>query len=268
MLFEAEWFSGLKLYGDAFTDEEIADWFADEQRGYFAITNGAAQRRPEYDALYGLTLFRHVRGQQFDNCLAIGSAGGNDVRPLAPQVNQFIVIEPTQECWVKQIGGKPASYRAPTLRGKIDMPSQSMDIATTISCLHHIANVSDILREVHRVLRPGAPLLLNEPISFMGDWRKPRVGVTKNERGIPAQWLFNKLAEIGFTIERATPCYFSPMVRAYHLVGVKPFQHPPLVWIDLALCSLTNWNAKYERVRFFRKFAPGQISIVARKSRS
>jgi SAM-dependent methyltransferase len=265
MSFEAEWFSGRRLYGDDFTDDQIAEWFADEERGYFAITNGAAQRRPQYDALYSLTLFRHVRGEHFDTCLAIGSAGGNDIRQLALQVHRFIVIEPTQECWVEQIGGKPALYRSPTLRGEIDLPNDSIDIATTISCLHHIANVSDVLREVHRTLRPGAPLLLNEPISFMGDWRKARVGVTKNERGIPPQWLFDKLAEIGFTVERATPCYFAPLVRAYHVLGVLPFQHSSLVWLDMAACALTNWNAKYERATFFRKFAPGQLSIVARK---
>jgi hypothetical protein len=70
------WFSGGKLYGDNFTDAEIAGWFADKERGYFAITNGVARSRPEYDALYKCTFFRHVRKENLATCLAIGSAAG------------------------------------------------------------------------------------------------------------------------------------------------------------------------------------------------
>jgi SAM-dependent methyltransferase len=258
-------FSADRLHGDDFSDAEIAEWFADEQRGYFEMSGGEANQRPLYEALYGLTLFRHIAARRFGSCLAIGAAGGTDVAKMAPQVDRFIVVEPTREFWRESINGTPSSYRTPNLRGALELADDSIDIATTINVLHHIPNVTDVLREVHRVLKPGALLLLQEPSSSMGDWRRPRAGATKHERGISPEWFKRSLDTIGFDIERATPCHFAPLLHIVSRLGVETFRSPLLTRIDLALCRLTAWNARYWRPRLLDKFAPGKISIVAKK---
>lgn len=260
-----ECFSGKALYGDDFTDAQIAEWFADEEKGYFNITQGAAQSRPEYDSMYEMALFRHIRGRSFETCLGIGSAGGQDVRHIAPMFKRFIIVEPATEMWRDRIGGTPSSYRSPNLRGELDIESETVDVVTAISSLHHIPNVSDVLREAHRVLRPGGYILVHEPTTAMGDWRKQRVGVTKNERGLPEGWLLDKLAEIGFEVERVTPCHFAPFTSACHKLGILPYQHDWSMRIDLLASRLMNWNARYYRPSFLRKFAPASVGIVARK---
>lgn len=261
----SDWASGDHLRGDDFSDTQIAEWFADEQRGYFDLTNGKAQSRPEYDALYELTLFRYVRDTTHKMVVAIGSAGGQDIRLIASNTHKFIIIEPTREFWRERIGGTPAEYRTPSLRGRVDVPDASVDMVVALNVLHHIPNVSDVLREIHRILRPGGRLLLKEPITTMGEWTPPRHGLTKNERGLPEKWLLRRLPDLGFTIERATPCYFPPWVRVMDAIGVLPHQHFLTMHIDLLLSRLTRWNARYYRPSFFRKFAPAALAIVARK---
>lgn len=260
-----DWFSGDRLYGDDFSDAEIATWFADEQRGYFEVSNGEAQKRPEYDTLNELTLFQHVRGHATGVCLALGAAAGNDVRPLASMFDSFIAIEPTREFWTDRIGGKPASYRMPAMSGKIDLPDNSVNAVTTIGVLHHIPNVSDVLRELHRILMPGGFLLLREPMVTMGDWSKPRRGVTKNERGLPRRWLLERLAEFGYRIERTQTCQFGPLPRIFHALGVQPYQSKTATRLDLVVSRLTAWNTRYHRTSFTQKFAPASIAVVARK---
>lgn len=250
--------------GEDFTDEQIATWFDDEQNGYFNL-HGSAQERPEYDALNELTLFRFVRGQRFDACLALGAARGLDIETIAPLVSRFIIIEPTREYWRPTIGGKPADYRAPTLRAKIDLPNASADLTTAIGVLHHVPNVSEALSELHRILKPGALLLIREPIVSMGDWRKPRHGLTMNERGLPMNWLLSTLRKIGFEIDRATLCNFGPMARLCHSVGVDPYQKKWTTRLDLLLSAASAWNARYDRPGLFRKLAPASVAVVARK---
>lgn len=249
--------------GDDFTDEQIAAWFSDEQLGYFNL-KGSAQERPEYSALNELTLFRHIRRQKFGVCLALGAARGLDIEPLAPMVGRFLVVEPARDYWRNSIGAKPAEYREPTLRGAIDIPAGSMDLAVAIGVLHHIPNVSDILRELHRALKPGAPLLIREPMVAMGDWTKPRPGLTKNERGIPREWLLSALRDVGFGVERATPCNFAPIPAVFHRLGILPYESGAVTRLDLVTSALTAWNARYHRQSLLRKFAPASLAVVAR----
>lgn len=259
---------GRALYGDDFSDSEIETWFEAEQEGYYDLSGGHAQDAPQYQALDRATLFRFVRGRKLALCVALGSASGWDIEPLASQVDKFISIEPSRHFWRDSIAGKPAEYRPPALRGEIDLPEGSVDAVVAISVLHHIPNVSDVLREAHRILATGGHLLVREPICSMGDWREPRRGLTKNERGLPAWWLKSKLEELGFEIKAATLCNFAPLSALFAKFGIPPYQNRMLVQIDLFASRLTAWNVTYDRQGILRKFAPTAISLVAQKTRA
>jgi len=257
--------SGQRLFGDSLDEEGIRKWFADEARGYFNLSQGEAQKRSEYDALNEVTLFRHVRGRRYRTGLALGCATGQDIAPIAPLMDQIVAVEPTEDFWRDEIAGTPSSYRKPTLRGTVDMPDNSIDIATAISVLHHIPNVTEVLRELHRLLSPQGLLLLREPIVSMGDWRKPRRGLTANERGVPHRWLLDKLGAIGFEIRRKSYCEFAPLARLWHGVGVLPYQHRATMSLDLAISFATTWNIRYHRTSFFQKLMPSGVALVCRK---
>jgi SAM-dependent methyltransferase len=250
--------------GDDFTDEQIFEWFTDEQSAYLDISS-QAQERPEYDALNEMTLFRHVRGRKFGTCIAFGAARGLDIEPLAPLVERFVVVEPAHGFWRDSIGGRPAEYREPTPRGRMELPDGSADIAVCIGVLHHIPNVSDVLREAWRLLKPSGILLIREPTVSMGDQTQPRPGLTRNERGLPREWLLARLASIGFAVDEFTYCDFAPWARAMNYIGILPYQHRLTTRLDLMLGALMKWNAHYHRTSFVRKFAPASVAVVARK---
>jgi SAM-dependent methyltransferase len=257
--------SGQRLFGDDLDEDGIEKWFADEERGYFNLSQGEAQKRAEYDVLNEVTLFRYARARRYRSCLALGCATGQDIAPIAPLIDQILAIEPTKDFWRDEIAGTPSFYRTPTLRGKIDMADNSIELAIAISALHHIPNVTDVLSELYRVLSPQGLLLLREPIVSMGDWRNQRRGLTANERGIPHRWLFDTLGKIGFEMRRISYCEFAPLTRAWHRVRVLPYHHRATVSLDLAISFATTWNIRYHRTSFFQKLMPSGVAIVCCK---
>src|SRR5690606_17145457 len=129
--------------------------------------------------------FRFLGNRRYGCCLALGAASGREYAALQGRVARFVAIEPWRRFWRETIAAAPAEYRSPTLRGTIDLPDGSCDLAGSFGVLHHIPNVAEVLGELARVLEPGGMLLIREPISSLGDFRRPRPGLTRNERGIP-----------------------------------------------------------------------------------
>jgi SAM-dependent methyltransferase len=267
--FAQAYFSGNKLYGDDFTPEQIVDWYRAEEAGYYEI----AQESQDYDgtgwsSVHARNFFRHLGGSHFGTCLALGSANGDDVSPIATLVDRYVVIEPAEAWWRPQIGGKPAKYVKPAISGSIDLPDESVDLAICFGVLHHIANVSSVITEIARVCRPHAMFLCREPVYSMGDWRKPRKGLTKNERGFPVRWLESTVENAGFSIVRRSCCAFPPLARMAERLGVRrPFASDLYVSIDAMVSWLFMWNMQYHRRSVLRKFAPTSGCYIARKKR-
>ncbi len=47
---------------------------------------------------------------------------------------------------------------------EMEFPSESFDSVVFFRSLHHIANTKDVLSKVHRAMKPGANLLISEPV--------------------------------------------------------------------------------------------------------
>jgi hypothetical protein len=74
------------------------------------------------------------------------------------------------------------------------------------------------------VLAPGGLFVLREPNSSMGDWRKPRPGMTANERGPPLEWLEELVRAKRFTIVTGHVCMFNPLSMIARRLGIpRPF---------------------------------------------
>jgi len=265
--FEERFFSGASVYGDDFDTDRIADWYGIEKRGsHDFFTRPAPERASdeyEYKALNLQCAYRFLMGMRFRQCLAFGCAGGNDVAPLAKQVGHFLAIEPVQRYWRNDIGGTPATYRMPTLGGRIDCEDGANDLTVCLHTLHHIPNATALLTEFARVTAPGGVFILREPISTMGDWRRPRPGLTANERGFPIPWLEQRFDALGFRVRHKTYCSFPLTESLTRILRVRsPYNSPILVQADRIACALTGWNVSYHRNSLRKKLAPRAVYYV------
>lgn len=263
----ARHFDGTSLYGDDMSEGEIGAWFAQEQEGYYNLTLSYDDFGTyAYSALNEHYAWSKIKGNNFARCLVLGCADGKDVLPIASSVANFTAVEPAIKWWRDDIGGTPSNYIMPSASGRLEIAAEAHDLAISLGVLHHIPNVSTVLAEIHRTLRPGGLLIVREPIHSMGDWTKQRVGLTKNERGLPLGWLRSQLDEIGFDRIETNLCMFPPLSKMAKKIGIKhPYNSPVIVAADDFLSRVFSGRLKYHRTSFVAKVAPSNVFLVATK---
>lgn len=261
---------GEALYGDDFSAEEIALWFEDEREGYFNLygtTEPGADKQLEYTyaelaAEHG---FKWLPERNFPSILGIGSAGGAELRPLLPKSQRITVLEPSDGFASNEIHGKPVTYVKPSPTGVMPFDADSFDVIVCFSVLHHIPNVSMVIREMFRVLKPDGYVLLREPTHSMGDWRYPRRGLTKRERGIPQDIFRRIIVDAGFDTVRETVCAFSLMSRLSFFTSRPVWSYKWIVQLDQLICLLPFWPRYYHATRAWKKIRPVEVAFVLRK---
>lgn len=259
---------GRRLHGDGLDDAGLRAWFADEQDGYANLAAASPDGEENANAGHAnrFHAFRFLGERRFARCLALGPASGREYDALAGRVDEFVAIEPGRRFWRPTIAGSPADYRMPSLRGAIDLPDQACDLAASFGVLHHIPNVGEVLGEIARVLRPGAVLILREPITSLGDFHAPRAGLTRNERGIPHRMMDRLLGQAGFKVRAKRFANF-PGTREipWRLGLANAWDNPVVVRIDAGLSLLMAWNARYWRPGFLDKLAPRSAYWLAER---
>src|ERR1700674_800779 len=170
--------SGEALIGDDFTAEEIAQWFADEKEACFEIRGG--MKNYPYHAKNRFYAYRRLSHRVFQNVLSFGGGNGAELLPIADRLGQVTILEPSNnfKAVIK------ARYAVPNVDGSLAFPDGTFDLVTCLGVLHHVPNVSTVIRELGRCTAKSGVVLLSEPIISM-EWTKKRVGLTKHERGIP-----------------------------------------------------------------------------------
>lgn len=253
-----------QIYGDNFSEQEIKNWFDHEKNASYELYEEV--NTSEYDIQNEVHVYSKIRDKQFSKCLALGAADGGDIAPLAPQIDEFIIIEPEERFWNKSIGDTKTNYISPNMNGDINIPSESIDLSVSIGCLHHIPNVSHVIMELSRTLKKGGTYILREPIVSMGDWRKPRRGLTAFERGLPNEALLESIKNAGLKpyLVRYYDCPIIPFIA--RKIGLKEcYSYYPIVMLDIMLCSLFKWNIRYHQDKWYHKFAPSSVYILAEK---
>jgi SAM-dependent methyltransferase len=269
--------AGKALYGDDFSQEEIDAWFRSEQEGYFNLYYapggmngpvGAEVRAGGYvfAAVVDKHLFSRLKEKTFNSVLGIGSGDGQELRPLLKRTNSITILEPSDGFATSEIDGVPVRYIKPQASGIMPFADQTFDLITCFQALHHIPNVSTVVREMYRTQKPGGHTLLMEPTNSMGDWRYPRVGLTKNERGIPPAIFREIISQAGFTIEYQTNCMFSLMSR-FQRIGIAPWQSPWIVRLDEMVCRFPIWPSRYHPRAWWHKLRPTGTTFMLLKDR-
>lgn len=265
--FTVSYLSGENLYGDDFTIEEIYKWFADEAEGYANL--GAKEKSTYsygYNQLNKFHAFTFIQAKCFNNALGIGSAYGDEFKPIARNINRIFILDPSDAFSdVKKILDTLCEYHKPSVNGDIAFESNYFDLITSLGVMHHIPNVSHVIRECYRCLSKGGIMILREPIYSMGDWREPRTGLTKRERGIPLRILDDMIGSVGFKTVRRSFCNFPLIMKLATKFGVAAYNNVPLTMADALLSHAFSWNIKYHRTRFYEKFAPASVYYVLEK---
>jgi SAM-dependent methyltransferase len=259
---------GQRLIGDDYDAEEIQRWFRDEKEGYAGL---GAQDRDQYlyvyHALNSYHGFSKVTDGNISYALGIGSAYGDEFLPIVDRIEHLTIVEPSVKLRVASIKGRSVNYIDPDVSGTLPFESATFDLITCFGVLHHIPNVSYVVSEFSRVLKPGGLLLLREPIVSMGDWRKPRKGLTARERGIPKNIMENVLRSVNLVPQSGSYCDFSPLVSLIRRIGVQaPFNSRLFVLMDCIFSYLFSSNVRYHRVKLQDKFAPASYFWACRKS--
>lgn len=259
-----KYFSGEMLIGDNYGPAEIARWFEDERDAYANLAaRDPATYQYHYHALNRWHGFRHLdRERRFANACGFGSAFGDELLPVRGRLDHVTIIDSSRRFAQTVLGGVGASFVEAHPSGEISAESGAFDLITCFGVLHHIPNVSFVLRELARCLGPDGVLLLREPISSMGDWRKPRLGCTPRERGLPAALFHDMIEEAGLVVRHRSWCVFPPLAAMLARFGVSAHAYLPIVLLDHALSSLTAGNYSYHRRTLARRFAPASEFFV------
>lgn len=262
----SRYLSGEALYGDDLSADGIRAWYDDEAEGYADL--GAWDRSTysySYHALNRRHLFRHIPGVEFDHALGFGSAYGDEFLPLRHRVRRITILDPSERFSHGDVGGVPTRWVRPHPSGDIEFESGSFSLATCLGVLHHIPNVSHVLKEIVRTLAPGGYFALREPIVSMGDWRKPRPGLTRHERGIPLDLLFEMVRATGAVVVASSLCDF-PLTR--HLARPfvpQAFNSAVFTRLGEVLARAFRWNLRYHAERPWHKLRPCSVAVLLQK---
>jgi len=261
-----DYFSGSKIYGDDFSAQEIAQWFADEEEGYANLgAKNKSAYQYEYHALNQAHGFRYLKPLSNPHILSIGGAYGEELTPVLPSAEKITILDPSSAFAGHVLGGIPVDYVKPHANGIMPFDSNTFDLVTCFGCLHHIPNVSTVLKEIFRCLKLGGVALIREPIVSMGDWRKSRVGLTRRERGIPLIPFRRALLAAGFSIYKDIFCGFPLTPRLRMFLRKSPYNSSEAVLFDQLLSKLFSWNYTYHPTTLLAKLTPTAVAFVVEK---
>jgi ubiquinone/menaquinone biosynthesis C-methylase UbiE len=265
-----EYFEGKRLIGNDYSFEQIKKWYDEEAEGYANL--GSKDIKTYfygYHMMNKIHGFDKIKGLTFNNVLGMGSAWGYEFEPIIKRISNLTIIEPSDNMVSNKIGDLTPTYVKPNVDGHLSLPDNSFDLITSFGTLHHIPNVSFVMQEIIRVLKPGGHLLMREPIVSMGDWRKPRTGLTKNERGIPLSFFESEFNKYPVEVVSREHCFTMTAFLQRNLSWLfkKPiYSYKAYVLADKFISNLLKNNVRYHPTRKINKVAPVSIFYVVKKS--
>jgi SAM-dependent methyltransferase len=262
-----DYFSGKKLIGDDYDFDHLTRWYQEEEDAYYDLfIQNQFQPFRNNDYLHNMYGFNYLRSlhRVFSEVLGFGSGDGRELQPIGAQIQNVTIVESSAKYFK---GSQPHAYVKAEISGDLPFPSDRFDLIVCFATLHHVANVSKVVSEFSRCLRPGGFCLIKEPITSIGDWRVKRGGCTQNERGIPLKLFDTIVHASGFKIIKRN-LHETPFVgRLWTKCGIQVFNNPFAMIIDRCLSVLLSFNIRYHRTKVFHKLMPNYVFYVLTKSR-
>ncbi|MFJ2739470.1 class I SAM-dependent methyltransferase [Streptomyces sp. NPDC087440] len=271
--FTERYLSGRELWGDDFGPQEIAEWFEDEREGFSSLDSAPTSADNfEYEGLNAHHGFPHLTGRDFPRALGVGSAYGGEFLPVLDRIGEVTILEPSEHLRspsLRSDSGReiPVRYVEPVPSGDMPFADGTFDLTLCLGVLHHIPNVSKVVREIGRVSASGAMLLIREPVVSMGDWRdRDHPGLTKRERGIPRHLLEQAVRDAGFTVRSSRFCASVLTSRISRVLGRNLYRTASGARVDRALSLATAWNYRYHPANAWQKLRPSAVYLVAERT--
>jgi SAM-dependent methyltransferase len=264
--------SGRVLAGDDLRGDALARWYAQEKEAYFQEGADSGETDPWYAYMRYVNdrlVFHHVAKRPSGTILFLGAADGIEAADFHRRHPgwRLAFIESSDSFRAALTQRFPgAQVKEPGLDGRMPFADGSVDVVCAFSVLHHIANVTDVLRETARILTPGGAFFVREPCSSMGDWRRAR-SATPNERGISRQWMLTNAGAVGLrTIGRPVPVVFEPINKMLvRTIGFRPIPLPLLYVVDRFISSVLAANDHYWRDTPLKKLGPSSYLFTFQK---
>lgn len=265
-----EYLKGIKLYGDEFSAAQIEKWYMQEAEAYADL--GSKKKEDytywyhQFNTVHGFQKLKHV--SKFENVLGLGSAWGFEFEPILDKIKKITIIEPSDNLVSNRIGNIAPTYVKPTITGELPFGDNQFDLITCFGTLHHMPNVTFSINELIRVLKPDGYLLIREPIISMGDWRQPRKGLTKNERGIPIHVFDSIFAKNKVEVVSKEYCYTmtSYLQRLFGKLFSKPiYSYRSYVLFDKYVSKLLKSNVHYHPKNKIERLSPQNVFYVIKK---
>jgi SAM-dependent methyltransferase len=253
---------GKSLYGDDFSPEEIEAWFRDEQEGCYNLPEERRARLYAYHALNWRHGFRHLPAGPFERVLVIGGAYGDELLPVLDRAKNITILEPSDG-----FSNPRFEYVKPCASGRMPFADNVFDLVICFGVLHHIPNVSRVVKELARCAKPGGWLLVREPIHSMGNWDQPRFGLTRRERGIPIAVMRQIVAGTGLQIVRERRCAFPLISRLERFRKKEDYVYNSrwMTAMDDYLSNLPFWPKQYHATNLVQRLRPWSVSLVLNK---
>jgi len=267
--FLQEYYAGQKLWGDDFSLDEIREWYQMEENACFEIYQERGQveqgKMPNNDYMhweYGYQPALAGR-KSLGKTLGLGSGNGEEFRPVRKFIEHLYIVESAEGYFHNDA---TTTYAKAQPDGTLLFEDNFFDTSVNIAVLHHIPNLSHVLRELYRVLKPGGICLVKEPITTLGPWHVPRkAGLAPCERGFPRDLVEKLVRQTGFEVIQRTYFEFPPLRHLRDRGGVDTYNSAFWTKFDHLCCALTNWNYRYHRTGFFQRLAPSYVFLVLRK---
>ncbi|GFZ83697.1 hypothetical protein GCM10011531_13300 [Aquaticitalea lipolytica] len=269
-----DYFSGKKLYGDDFSLNKITEWYKQEEEGYSKLESRELELLDK-----GIYLYEHInkvhgykyldKSKTYKNVLGIGSATGHEFLPILDRIENLYILEPSDKLQGQKIKDKKINYVKPEVNGDLIFEDNFFDLVTSFGVLHHIPNVSHVMKEIHRAMNNDGVFMLREPIVSMGDWRYPRYGLTKNERGLPIKYLKKNIKVLNFKTISENYCFtlssfFSRFTQKF--LSKPIYAYKAYVLFDKYLSYCLKWNIKYHTENKFKRVYPQSVFLILKKS--
>jgi len=262
--------SGDSLAGDNFSGSELERWYAQEKEGYYEKHPLTEDPDPWYAYMRyvnEILFFRNVsKSITSGSVVFLGSGSGIEAK-------KFYQLNPD---WALNFVESSDNFRSELLSnfigskvvessvdGKINLESNSNDIVCAFSVLHHIANVTHVIKEIYRVIKPGGVFFVREPCSSMGDWRFQR-SATPNERGISKKYMIKTATDAGFYVKKyPVPIVFEPINKCLSKIGILDKIPLQLIYmVDRTLSWILSFNDYYWRDRLYKIFGPSAYAYI------
>jgi SAM-dependent methyltransferase len=255
---------GEALYGDDLDEEGLKEWFVAQTNAYSDKLGDIEEYPYQYHAVDKLYGFTYITKDNL-NVLGIGSANGAELLPIWQKIAQLTIIENSDKYNNILIDKTKINYLLANYKGFIEAHDNTFDLVICLSCLHHIANVSFVMSEITRVLKNNGLAIIREPINSMGDWNRPRKGLTKNERGIPLKIFRQIIEKNGLVILSEKIWNFRPFGKMFFFYKRSIFNNKLLTILDGFLARLFSWNIHYYPKSFLHRIGPSSVFYVLRK---